>query len=168
MKLIPYVEDAKVIDAHGNPVMVKVKQGDESVKEEQLTLPQRELFLQRLEDPMAVQGMAPLKASKFINKIYDAIAEQTDEIVKARGGWKFEDAHADAICKVVKAGPSPTKENPLGGYPMFLIRVIGPMLEAVEPENVKEWKDPVLEKVTNGATEKFADDGPAPAIEATA
>lgn len=152
MKSLPYVPNVLVTDVRRKPVMVKVRKDDGAIEEQQQQLIQREMFLLFLEDIGLIQGKKPREASQFLNALYDAIAAQPEELVRARGFWVFEDAHADALARVVRNGPSATQQNPQGGYLVEILHCIGPMLDAVEPENVKPWKEPTAEpKQMNGA-----------------
>lgn len=158
MKLIPYVAPVPLSDTRRRPYMAVAKNADGSDQKDEKgapvlvrqTMTQRELFLARLEDQRLTAGKTPLVAAKFSNAVYDAIEGQSDEAVEARGGWKFEDDHADAICKVVRLGPAPSQGDPNGGYNPLILHCMAPLLDAVE--NAKPWKDPPVEpKQLNGA-----------------
>jgi hypothetical protein len=156
MKTINYVPDILMTNTRREPYMVRVRENEDGpVTLEQAKLSQRELFLQRLEDQALVQGKSPLKAAKFANAIFDAIEAQSKELVSKRGFWVFEDEHADAIAKVVRNGPSPTERNPQGGYSAEFLHNFVPMLDAVEPDNVKTYKEPAPDKASvNGVEAK--------------
>jgi len=157
MKIIPFVPKILITDARRKPIMeIATDDNGEPLLDEkeqpikrQASLEQRELFLQRMDDPQLVQGKEPRAAAKFSNALYDAIEAQTNELVETRGGWVFEDDHADAICRVVRKGPAPTQQNPTGGYNMAIMHNLEPHFDAVE--NVKPWKDPAAEAKPNGA-----------------
>jgi len=182
MKLIPFVPKILLTDTQRKPAMDAVLDDEGKPTRDEngrwatrrATLTQREFFLQRMEDQALVQGKEPRAAAKFCNKLYDAIEAQSDELVESRGGWVLEDEHAEAICRVVRKGPSPSQQNPTGSYPVSLLHNLEPHLDAVEAVvtltqeqhkailDGKPWKDP---PASNGVGDQKA---PAAAPQETA
>jgi len=169
MKFIPFVPKILLTDTQRKPAMESVFGEDGKVVLDEKGAPtrrrasvtQREFFLQRMDDQQLIQGKEPRAAAKFCNKLFDAIEAQSDELVESRGGWVFEDDHADALCRVVRKGPSASQMNPNGGYNVGLLHNLEALLDAVEsvvtltPEqhkdlvNGKPWK--ADESKPNGA-----------------
>jgi hypothetical protein len=158
MKFVPRVPRILLTDARRKPIMELVmdEHGEPMLDDKgqptkrQASLTQRELFVQRMDDPQLVHGKEPRAAAKFSNALYDAIEAQSEELVESRDGWVFEDEHAEAICRVVRKGPAPSPQNPMGGYNMNILHNLEQHFDAVE--NMKTWKEPVVEpKAMNGA-----------------
>jgi hypothetical protein len=174
MKLIPFVPKVMLTDTRRKPIMEPVTDDlgepvlDENKKpmRHQASVTQREMFTNRMDDQLLTQGKEPRAASRFSNKLYDAIEAQPDELVEYRGGWIFEDEEADALCRVVRKAPSPSQSNPQGGYNTAILHNLEPFFDAVENVvtltsdqhkaivNGKSWKEVQVESKPNGAEAK--------------
>lgn len=174
MKLIPFVPKVLITDTQRKPAMEQVFDDEgKAVLDDKgtpmlrrATVTQRELFLQRMSDPQLAPAKEPLQAARFSNKLFDAIDAQSDEVVSARGGWLFEDEHADALCRVLRKGPAPSQMNPNGGYPMGTLHNLESMLDAVEKVvtltaeqhkallNGRSWAEASADGKPNGAETK--------------
>lgn len=143
MKRIAYVEDIKLTNIHGDPVIGfsgnGVAVGGDPAKDQSIVMTQREFLLQRMVDAKFAAPREGIEASEFVIAARDEINSQASQ-AKERGYWEIEDDRAKALRE-----PS---LHPTGGYNVTIQHCLLPFLIAV-----RDMKDAPKEEVkANGAT----------------